>query len=157
MRILADGYVVRELGLESINALANLHRGSFANRWGAHDFALFLQNSDVITLGAYPPAKTEPAAFLLVRRVADEAEVITIAVDRRHRRRGLARSMLDVAIDLLDEAGVTALHLEVDEQNSAAVDLYRDLGFEVVGVRHAYYPSSKNKPAANALMMALEI
>ncbi len=157
MRILENGYTVRDLGLESINSLANLHKSSFANGWGAHDFALFLQNPHVRLLGAFQSGKGEPSAFLLVRQLVDEAEVISIAVERRHRRRGLARGLMDDVLDTLYDEGIKVLHLEVDEQNSAAVELYKDLGFEVVGVRKAYYPNRKGGAGANALLMSLPL
>lgn len=157
MRILENGYTVKNLGLESINGLANLHKSSFARAWGAHEFALFLQDKHMKLLGAFKNGKRDPSAFLLVRHVSDEAEVISIAVERPHRRRGVGEGLLDTAIDELSDMGVKQLHLEVDEQNSAAVELYRNFGFEVVGERRAYYPGGHGKKAANALMMCLEL
>lgn len=157
MRVLENGYTVRDLGLESINGLANLHESSFSRGWGAHDFAAFLQNKHMKLIGAFKNGGHDPSAFLLVRQVEDEAEVISIAVGRSHRRRGLGEGMLDAAIDQLSENGVKQLHLEVDEKNDAAVELYKIMGFEVVGERKAYYPSDKGELAANALMMSLDL
>lgn len=157
MRILENGYMIRRLGLESINDLANLHKASFSAAWGAHDFALFMQNRDVILIGAIASGKSVPVAFLLVRKLVDEAEVISIATARRHQRAGLARGMMETMIDLLYDEGITALHLEVDEQNGTAVHLYQGLGFDIVGERRAYYPKGRGERAANALMMTLPL
>ncbi len=155
MRVLENGYTVKDLGIDSINCLANLHKKSFTRGWGAHDFALFLQDNKMKVLGAFSNGDKNPNAFLLVRCVADEAEVISIAVGRRHRRKGVAEGMLDVAIDTLYDKGIKELHLEVDENNKGAVELYNQAGFEVIGERKAYYKSEKGEKASSALMMRL--
>ncbi len=155
MRVLENGYTVRDLGIDSISALANLHKSSFTQGWGAHDFALFLQDQKMKVLGAFPNGNPDLMAYLLVRCVADEAEVISLAVGRRHRRRGVAVGLLDAAIDTLYDKGIKELHLEVDESNKAAVELYVQAGFEVIGERRAYYKAKKGEKASNALMMRL--
>ncbi len=157
MRVLENGYTVKDLSLENITGLAKLHSTSFARSWGAHDFALFLQDRRMKILGAFQTGEHDPLAFLLVRQVEDEAEVISLAVGRRHRRRGIGEGLLDIAIDDLCEQGVKEVHLEVDEQNSAAVELYKNIGFEVVGERRAYYPAGPSKKRANALIMTLDL
>lgn len=157
MRVLSNGYTLRKVGLESINSLANLHKSAFQRGWGAHDFALFLQDKHMKLLGAYPAKRREPAAFLLLRSVAEEAEIISIAVARKYRRKGLALALLNMALDELYDEGILELHLEVDEKNKAAVKLYEGLGFEVVGTRKAYYQGEKGAPANNALIMRLLI
>lgn len=48
-----------------------------------------------------------------------------------HRRRGLARELLEVSFPALRARGATQMILEVLEQNERAVALYRALGFEV--------------------------
>lgn len=157
MRILENGYTIKDLGIDSINGLANLHKSSFSRGWGAHDFALFLQDQTMKVLGAFNNGGRDPLGFLLVRCVADEAEVISLAVGPKHRRRGVAEGLLDVAIDALYEKGIKQLHLEVDENNRGAVELYSHAGFEVVGERRAYYQGKSGEKASNALMMSLSL
>src|ERR1043166_9257057 len=48
-----------------------------------------------------------------------------------HRRRGLARTLLEVSFEKLRERGAKQMVLEVLEENAKAVALYRALGFEV--------------------------
>lgn len=157
LRVLDNGFTVKAVGLECINSLANLHKASFQRGWGAHDFALFLQDRHMKLLGVFPNRGREPAGFLLIRCVADEAEVISIAVARRHRRKGLGEGLMQMAIDLLYDEGIKVLLLEVDETNKAAIELYNQLGFELVGERRAYYPAKGGEKAANALMMRLSL
>ena len=78
------------------------------------------------------------AGFSLARTVADEAELLLIAVDPIFRRRGVARHLLDHFIAGAKAEKVRRVHLEIREGNPA-VAMYRDLGFEPIGRRRDYY------------------
>ena len=78
------------------------------------------------------------SGFSLARRVADEAELLLLAVTRDQRRRGIGRMLLDHFLAEAREHRLARVHLEVREGNPA-VAMYRGLGFEPVGRRRAYY------------------
>ena len=78
------------------------------------------------------------AGFTLARAVADEAELLLIAVLPGLRRRGIARMLLHNFLDEARERGLRRVHLEVRHGNKAS-ELYRELGFEPVGRRRDYY------------------
>ena len=80
--------------------------------------------------------------FALARVVADEAELLLLAVKTAGQRRGVGRILLE---DFEDEAvarGATRLHLEVREGNHA-LSLYERSGFGLVGRRRDYYSGQK--------------
>ena len=77
-----------------------------------------------------------PSGFLVARTLAaDEQELLNLAVDPLHRRRGIGRSLVKA---LLSEAP-GAVFLEVRESNRRARDLYKSLGFQEVSLRKNYY------------------
>jgi ribosomal-protein-alanine N-acetyltransferase len=78
------------------------------------------------------------AGFSLVRHVADEAELLLIAVQPDDRRQGVGTQLLERFADISREAGLTRVHLEVREGNPA-VALYRGHGFLPIGRRRDYY------------------
>lgn len=80
----------------------------------------------------------EPAGFAMTRAVADEAELLLLAVAAEQQRRGVGGSLLRAVIDECAAAGVATLHLEVRAGNDA-VKLYHAAGFAKVGERRAYY------------------
>jgi len=72
-----------------------------------------------------------------------------------HRRRGLARRVMEESFALLRERGCTNYVLEVIESNAPAVALYRDLGFvETRGLQCWSFTS--DAPAATAVPGAVE-
>jgi ribosomal-protein-alanine N-acetyltransferase len=94
--------------------------------------------------------------FALYRVAADEAELLTIAVDAGQRRHGGGRALLEATIDRVGNAGARSLFLEVAADNPAATALYRQKDFAVVGRRAGYYERGTNTKA-DALVMRLEI
>jgi ribosomal-protein-alanine N-acetyltransferase len=81
-----------------------------------------------------------PVAFLCTWRVHDEWHVLNVATRPSFQRRGVARALLEHGAEQAARHGgcVWAL-LEVRASNVAAQELYRSLGFAVVGVRPRYY------------------
>lgn len=79
-----------------------------------------------------------PAGFSLMRRVADEAELLLLAVDPAYQRRGIGQALLDEFIAAALAHGAHRLHLEVRDGNPA-VSLYRSAGFVAAGRRRNYY------------------
>lgn len=83
-------------------------------------------------------ADEAPAGFALVRAVADEAELLLLAVDPTRQGRGIGRTLLDDFIADGRARGAQRLHLEVRDGNPA-VGLYRAAGFVTAGRRRSYY------------------
>ena len=79
-----------------------------------------------------------PVGFALVRAVADEAELLLIAVAPTARRRGVGGALLRSVIAEAGATGIADLHLEVRASNPA-VALYHAHGFAKMGERRAYY------------------
>lgn len=77
---------------------------------------------------------TAPDAFLLVNVVPPEADIVTLGVHPRSRRRGLARRLVEMV-----QAEVETLHLDVAASNTAAIALYHTLGFLETARRPSYY------------------
>lgn len=80
-----------------------------------------------------------PAAFLIMSRILDETHVLNIAVAPARQRQGLARGLLEQAIDAARRDAMSVIYLEVRESNHSARALYESLGFTVSGIRKNYY------------------
>jgi ribosomal-protein-alanine N-acetyltransferase len=80
----------------------------------------------------------DPVGFSLVRAVADEAELLLLAVDPADQKQGIGQALLDEFIAGALVGGAHRLHLEVRDGNPA-IDLYRASGFSAAGRRRNYY------------------
>lgn len=125
---------------------AELHASLFRRGWSEDEMERLLLDRRVVahrvTIGE------RLAGFILSRHAADEAEVLSVAVDRRLQGRGLARSLLDLHMRCLAGMGVRTLFLEVEEGNIPARRLYHRAGFREAGRRPGYYPHGEGAAAA---------
>lgn len=69
----------------------------------------------------------------------ESADIMTVAVDPRHRGAGVGRSLVDELIARAERGGAGALLLEVRDDNAAARALYARAGFELLSRRRGYY------------------
>jgi len=133
-----NGARLRPLRPDDLAALAALHAACFPEApWSPHALALLLAQPDCVAF----LAEAENGAllgFVLLRRAADEAEILTLGVAPGARRRGLAQRLLAAGLAWLGPA-VGQLFLEVGADNAAARALYAGLGFHAVGRRAKYY------------------
>ena len=135
--------------------LARIHGQSFYRGWPTADFESFLKERDTPAYIACD-ARRRIAGFALIRSVADEAELLTIAVEPRWRGQGVGRALLDAVFADLMLSPARRMFLEVDEQNHAAIRLYEKLGFSTIASRKGYYPR-RDGSAATALVMARDL
>lgn len=80
----------------------------------------------------------QTAGFALTRIIADEAELLLIAVKPEMHGLGIGALLLQNVIERVAREGAVRLHLEMRDGNPA-LDLYRRFGFTPVGRRHGYY------------------
>jgi [ribosomal protein S18]-alanine N-acetyltransferase len=148
----------RPLGALDLDLASAVHRAAFTplgeRGWTRQDMAELLASPGVS--GMLLISGGQEIGFALCRVAADEAELLTIAVDAGHRRRGAGRVLLDAVIAHARTAGAAALFLEVGADNPAACSLYEQKDFRVVGRRAGYYQRGTG-PKADALVMRLTL
>jgi ribosomal-protein-alanine N-acetyltransferase len=148
--------VLRPLRSERAEQCALLHAACFAHPWSAQEFETLLSNSAVRGEAAVDPKNDALRGFVLTRLAADEAEILTIAVDNALRRRGVGRLLLAGHMSRLPALGARALFLEVERANAPAIALYARFGFREVGRRPGYYRVGDG-PKATALVLRRDL
>ncbi|GAA4721305.1 ribosomal-protein-alanine N-acetyltransferase [Promicromonospora umidemergens] len=69
----------------------------------------------------------------------DVTQVMTIGVDPAAQRHGVGRQLMTALVERSRKVKAGAVLLEVRVDNAAAIEMYREFGFEVLGVRKRYY------------------
>jgi ribosomal-protein-alanine N-acetyltransferase len=134
--------------------LAQLHGASFHRGWGEGEFETMIAERNTLVHRLRLGRKT--IGFAVSRMGADEAEILSIAIDARHRGRGLSRNLLLTHLGHLAGRGIRRIFLEVEENNAPARRLYERAGFSVVGRRERYY-RQENGEQLNALLMRRDL
>jgi [ribosomal protein S18]-alanine N-acetyltransferase len=114
--------------------LAEIHAACFVRPrpWGAQEFRDLLASDTVFSC-------KDTHGFALGRIAGPEVELLTLAVDPDHRRRGIAAGLMQDFIIQAKNKGASDVFLEVAEDNEAAIALYRRFDFVEAGFRKDYY------------------
>jgi ribosomal-protein-alanine N-acetyltransferase len=123
---------------EVITVMQSAFDPSFGEAWTRSQCAGILPMSGVSLHIARSSYSQELIGFSLQRIVADEAELLLLAVVPSWQGRGIGRTLLGQFIDDSRDRGAHRLHLEVRDGNPA-VRMYRLAGFDLAGRRSKYY------------------
>lgn len=116
----------------------------FGEAWTRSQLAGILPMGGVSLIVARIPGNDDPVGFSLFRTVADESELLLLAVEPSCRRQGIGRRLLWDFLERARNDGVARVHLEVRDGNPA-VAMYRTAGFSPVGRRRNYYHGPDGK------------
>jgi ribosomal-protein-alanine N-acetyltransferase len=150
-----SGPRILPIAAADLAAVTRIHAASFDDAWSAAMLKRILAMPGAGGIVAHDPPGEAPetvVGFALSRIAGGECEILSLAVDPLHRRRGIGRSLLIAALALAAAAEAKAAFLEVAEDNAAARTLYRSHGFAAVGRRPDYY-RLKDGSFASALTM----
>lgn len=127
--------------------MAALHARAFTfpRSWDAAEIAAMLTTPGCFAVSA-------PDGFAIGRVVADEAELLTIAVEPDAQQQGAGTKLLAAFLERAMALGATRAFLEVAATNTAALALYRKAGFTEAGRRPGYYRPT-GRPPIDALIL----
>ena len=102
--------------------------------------------TDYNTIALVAKSDSEIAGFIIAQvEIENETlfgHIITINVLPAFRRKGTGSKMLQQIEAILKQKGISECHLEVREDNSAALKLYQKSGYAKVGRLEKYYGKS---------------
>lgn len=139
---LADG---KSTDLPAVMTIMNgAFSPSFGEAWTRSQCAGILPMAGVSLVLAHDNGSEQPVGFSLFRTVADEAELLLLAVAPESQHRGIGRLLLEQFVEQARGAGASRVHLEVRDGNPA-VEMYRRAGFRPAGRRPNYYRGSDGR------------
>jgi ribosomal-protein-alanine N-acetyltransferase len=136
------GLAFRRVEPGDLPRLLEIERAGFLHPWSEAQLAAELKNAWSVQLLAVEPdpdGRERALGYVIVWVVHDELHVLNVATDPVHRRRGVARALLEHVAELGRSRACRLATLEVRRSNEAALALYRQLGYRQVGLRPRYY------------------
>ena len=144
------GLSIREVSEDDIPAILEIERETIFPPWTHGALLSEIYNQDSYFIKAEKNGAV--LGFAILRRAADEAELLQIAVSRNVQRMGAAGALMLKALEWAASAGVISIYLEVRKSNEAAAGLYKKHGFVSVRIRKNYYED----PVEDAVVMELK-
>ena len=99
--------------------------------------------------------KQQVQAYTISQNIIDECHLLNLCVRQDARNHGLGKKMVQYLINQARQNDMESIFLEVRVSNEAAIHLYDKLGFNEIGLRRGYYPTSKGRE--DAFVLAYEL
>lgn len=139
---------IRSMTLADLERVAAVERLCYAHPWSTEQFRRELENP-LATVDLFWQNGVV-AGFLCSWYVQGEMEIHNVATHPAFRRQGVARKLLQHALDRARKRRLDRAFLEVRVGNQEAIALYRAFGFRPIATRKGYYPDGED-----ALVMEL--
>jgi ribosomal-protein-alanine N-acetyltransferase len=132
---------IRAMSLDDLSSVLEIDRLSFPVPWPERSYRYELTENPASNLlvAENNEADRRVVGFIGCWLIADEVHISTLAVHPSSRGLGIGRMLLEATLDQSARGGAELATLEVRVSNAIAINLYRKLGFEVVGRRPGYY------------------
>lgn len=133
---------IKEMKISDLDSIADNLLTDFDDFWTYTVFKSELENNN----SKYIVAKqnNEIVGFAGIWIAIDIAHITNIVVKKGLRKQGIGTILLQELIKLCKELKMNEVTLEVNENNSKAINLYKKFGFEQVGLRKKYYRTGDN-------------
>ncbi|HEX8275894.1 MAG TPA: ribosomal protein S18-alanine N-acetyltransferase [Longimicrobiaceae bacterium] len=140
---------LRPISESDLDRVMEIERACFSTPWKDTTFRGLMRRADTDLVGAERDRRL--VGYAVCWTVVDQSELGNVAVAEEARGAGIGRALVEAVVERVRARGSRECFLEVRESNQVAQALYRDMGFEVVGRRKAYYAL----PLEDALVMRL--
>lgn len=128
---------IKEMKISDLDSIAeNLYK-DFDDFWNYNTFKSEFKNKNAKYIVA--KQNNEIVGFAGIWTIVDVAHIANIVVKKDMRNNGIGSNLLQELVKMSRELNMKELTLEVNEHNTAAINLYRKFGFEQVGLRKKYY------------------
>lgn len=135
---------------EDIPAILEIENVSFQNPWRASTFSGEIANRGI----SYPYVIVHRnferiIGYIIYWKIQEEVQISNIAIHPDFRKKGIGEDVMRSVIKAIQRDGGAYVFLEVRPSNLAARNLYKKLGFKILGTRKDYYQT----PLEDALIM----
>ena len=140
----APDITVQPMDRSDLDVIIEIENRCFGSPWPAAAFRSAIEDASIDARTAKNDNRI--VGYVVACRFGRRLLIANAAVNPGYRRRGIGRHLLRGALSRGFECGTRQAMLDVRQSNLAAITLYRDLGFEIAGVKRNYY-STPNEDA----------
>lgn len=136
---------VRPVHISDLNALMQLEAECFPTEaFPRRTMRYLIQKSRSVFLVLENQGQLLGSVCLLTPKRHRSARIYSLSVTPTQQGKRLGQQLMDQMLSIARERGYSGIHLEVDEENDAAIRLYLRNGFQPIGHIRGYYNNGHN-------------
>ena len=141
---------VRKMSLDDLEKINSIGLENFDDFWNINVLRSELSKSDNNSTYFVALEDKHILGFAGTLKILSEVNIMNIAVRKDLRRCGIGSALLEFLINFAISQKDGSITLEVNENNTSAIALYKKYNFKQVGLRKKYYNNTDN-----AILMSL--
>ncbi|MHB8353145.1 MAG: ribosomal protein S18-alanine N-acetyltransferase [Burkholderiales bacterium] len=130
--------MITALSADDLDTVLVIEQRAYAIPWTRGNFSDSLHHG---YLGLACRVDEQLMGYAFMMKIIDEMHLLNLTIDPLWQGRGWGKLLLDAVKNQARDLGCAQLLLEVRHGNTRALKLYRESGFEQIGVRQQYYPT----------------
>jgi len=139
---------------KDLPSVLEIERLSFPNPWHESTFRGEVQHRPIsFPIVIVHETLGRVIGYIIYWVIGEDVQVNNIAIHPEFRRMGIGERALKQVIEEVRFRGTRLITLEVRPTNTAAMTLYRKLGFRMMGIRKGYY----TMPPEDAVVLGLHL
>ena len=131
-----------KMTIEDFNEIKDVLKDEFDDFWNDSILKSELENPNSQYFVA--KYKNNIIGFAGILILIDSTEITNIVVKKKERRKGIGNLLLKKLIDETSKLNKEMISLEVNENNTIAISLYKKYNFKEEGLRKKYYNGVSN-------------
>lgn len=135
--MLNQNYLIRKMTEEDLDRVMTIEKEAFALPWSRESYLSEIKNNFASYLVC--DVDGEVAGYGGIWVVFEQAHITNVAIGQDYRLRGLGKSLMLELEQVARQKKATHILLEVRPSNLPARTMYKNLGFEDISLRKAYY------------------
>lgn len=128
--------MVRFATIEDLERIVEIENSSFDSPWSEDSLRYEIEENQLAEVFVIE-INQEVVGYMSYMKIIDEVHINNIAIDSTKRGYGYGRELVESVLKSFK--GNYSVTLEVRNDNYIAINLYRSLGFEQMGIRKDYY------------------
>lgn len=128
---------IRRLDKEDLAELIKLDTECNPLPWSGEIYLKEMGKESAAIFGAFKDKLL--IGFLVINTILEEAFIVNLGVTSSYRKLGIAKNLIEHYINCVNKDLIKSISLEVRENNTPAINLYKNFGFSELGRRPKYY------------------
>ena len=134
--------MIKPLSKEDVKKITLLYGNDFADGWNENMLISSFDNGRFVAFGKFVDNALVGVITLTIGY--DDTDLESIFVKRDSRRCGVAKELMNFALDYLEKENKSTILLEVRRGNFKAINLYKSFDFVDISVRKRYYSDGED-------------
>ena len=138
--------LLEDMTRDHLGQVVDIEAAVFTNPWKHRDFEFALKRKN--SLCQVVLVEDNVVGYVVGFLIEREFHLADFAITPAFQQKGFGKQALHASFEMLNKKA-QVVSLEVRMSNQVAIDLYKELGFETIAIRKAYYTG----PCEDALVM----